>query len=199
MLTRGVPADLAPCFTKARAECMERGLKDKSVCLRPLRKSDADLLYEWITDRNLVINNASFFPVSETDHKAWVGRMMSKRSDLVIFVIEEQVSKQAIGTCQLVNINWVHRSAELQIRIGDSSFHGRGYGSEAVNLLCDFGFADLNLHRIYLNVFASNKRAIRAYEKCGFDCQGTFKEAAYLDGQWVDIHVMARLEPPYSK
>ena len=171
------------------------GMQAERVRLRPLLKSDAALLYEWITDRTLVIHNSPFFPVSEADHEAWVERMMTKRSDLVIFVIEELTSGQAIGTCQLLNINWIHRSAELQIRIGDTSFQGQGYGSEAVKLLCQFGFVDLNLHRIYLHVFSSNRRAIRAYEKCGFKNEGTLKEAAHIDGQWLDVHMMALLEP----
>lgn len=168
-------------------------MRSKHVRLRPLQKSDAELLYEWIIDRELVIHNSPFFPVSETDHEAWVERMMSERSDLVIFVIEDLATKQAIGTCQLLNINWIHRSAELQIRIGSPAFQGRGFGSEAVNLLCGFGFADLNLHRIYLHVFASNQRAIRAYEKCGFSREGVLRESAFVDGSLLDIVLMAKL------
>jgi methionyl-tRNA formyltransferase len=174
--------------------CAGGGMQSKHVCLRPLRKSDADLLYEWITDRELVIHNSPFFPVTEADHEAWVERMMTKRSDVVIFVIEDLAFGQAIGTCQLVNINWIHRSAELQIRIGSPTLQGRGYGSEAVSLLCGFGFTDLNLHRIYLHVFASNHRAIRVYEKCGFEPEGVLKEAAYVDGSLLDVVLMAQLK-----
>jgi RimJ/RimL family protein N-acetyltransferase len=168
-------------------------MQSDRVRLRPLLKADAPLLYEWITDRDLVILNSPFHPVSETDHESWVGRMMTRRSDLVIFVIEDVASGRAIGSCQLLNINWIHRSAELQIRIGDSAFHSKAYGSEAVILLINFGFKDLNLHRIYLHVFAVNARAVRAYEKCGFTREGTLKEAAFIDGKWVDVHVMGLL------
>lgn len=162
----------------------------EQVRLRALRKEDAKLLYEWIIDRELVILNSPYHPVSETDHEAWVERMMNKSSDLVIFVIEEVKCSTSIGTCQLLNINWRYRSAELQIRIGDPSHHGKGYGSEAVQLLIEFGFKDLNLHRIYLHVFATNNRAIRAYEKCGFCREGILKEAAFIDGEWVDVIIM---------
>ena len=168
-------------------------MQAERIRLRPLQKADASLLYEWITDRTLVIHNAPFWPVSESDHESWIESMMTKRSDLVIFVIEEQVSGAAIGTCQLLNINWIHRSAELQIRIGDENYHSRGFGAEAVNRLTTFGFTDLNLHRIYLNVFSSNVRAIRAYEKCGFQREGVLREAAFIDGQWGDVFVMSLL------
>ena len=169
-------------------------MQSDRVRLRPLQKKDAKLLYDWITDRDLVTYNAPYFPVSEFDHEAWIDRMMTKRSDLVIFVIEALDSQKAIGTCQLLNINWVHRNAELQIRIGEPEYLGHGYGSESVNLLCDFGFKDLNLHKVYLHVFADNSRAIRAYEKCGFIKEGLHKEAAHIDGRWMDVHHMGKLE-----
>jgi RimJ/RimL family protein N-acetyltransferase len=140
-----------------------------------------------------MIHNAPYFPVSETDHEAWVEKMMSKRSDLVPFVIEELSTRQAIGTCQLLNINWIHRSAELQIRIGNEAYQSKGFGSEAVKLLCEFGFSDLNLHRIYLHVFTSNERAIHSYEKCGFTIEGILKQAAFIDGSLIDVILMAKL------
>jgi RimJ/RimL family protein N-acetyltransferase len=163
------------------------------VRLRPLQKSDAGILYDWISDRELSLFNSSYFPVSESDHMAWIDRMMRKRSDLVFFVIEEISSGKAIGTCQLLNINWVHRNAELRIRIGDIKSLGIGYGSEALGLLCDFGFRDLNLHRIYLHVFSTNTRAMRAYEKCSFRLEGTMRDSAFIDGEWVDVMIMALL------
>jgi methionyl-tRNA formyltransferase/RimJ/RimL family protein N-acetyltransferase len=173
---------------------MRGGVEAKRVCLRPLCREDSVLLYDWINCRSLVVFNAPFYPVSEVDHSAWMESMLTKRMDLVIFVIEELAEGHVIGTCQLFNINWQQRSAELQIRIGNETYQNKGFGTEGVMLLCEFGFTDLNLHRIYLNVFANNTRAIKAYEKCGFMREGLLKEAAYIDGVWIDVVVMAKLE-----
>lgn len=161
--------------------------------LRPVRRDDKEPLYRWITNRELRILNAPYLPVGEGAHEKWFESVLAGRSDAVFFMIEEIESKQAIGSCQLFNINWIHRNAELQIRIGESAFHGKGYGSEAVRLLVDFGFKDLHLHRIYLHVFSSNTRAIKAYEKCGFAHEGVLREAAYIDGGFVDVVIMAVL------
>lgn len=155
--------------------------------LRPLRISDGKLLYQWITDRELVLFNAAYHPVSEVDHKAWLRSVMTKRSDLVIFAIETLPDKQTIGTCQLLHINTLHRSAELQIRIGVSGMRGKGLGQQAVRQLLDYGFKDLNLHRIELRVFATNHRAIRAYEASGFCREGVARQAVYIDGAYVDV------------
>lgn len=161
--------------------------------LRPVRRDDKEPLYRWITNRELRILNAPYLPVGEGAHEKWFESVLAGRSDAVFFMIEEIESKQAIGSCQLFNINWIHRNAELQIRIGESAFHGKGYGSEAVRLLVDFGFKDLHLHRIYLHVFSSNTRAIKAYEKCGFTREGVLREVAYIDGGFVDVVIMAVL------
>lgn len=169
-------------------------MQSECVRLRPLRKVDAPLLYEWVTHRELVILNAPFHPVSETDLEVWVESMIFKRSDLVIFVIEESASGNLIGTCQLFNINWCHRSAEMQIFISNTSCRGQGYETQSVQLLTSFGFKDLNLHRIYLHVFATNHSAIRSYEEFGFEQEGELKEAAFIDGEWVNVLVMGLLE-----
>ena len=180
--------------SKYSSDCGGCVLQSEKLRLRPLQKSDAPLLFQWIADRDLFIGNFFCASVSDTDHEQWVERMMTKRSDLVIFVIEELVTSQAIGTCQLLNINWIHSSAELQIRIGSTKHHGKGYGIEAVQLLCTFGFSDLNLHRIYLQVLSDNSRAIRAFEKCGFANEGLLRDAAYVAGQRTDVILMGRLD-----
>lgn len=159
------------------------------VHLRPIRREDSGLLYEWITDRELVRLNSSYWPISEIDHENWLESMLIRRRDLVIFVIED-MNGNSVGTCKLVNINWVHRSAELQIRIGSKANQGRGLGTAAVKLLCEFGFDDLGLHRISLFVLAGNLRARRAYEKARFLQEGVMKEAAFVNGHFEDVVVM---------
>lgn len=173
-------------------------MQGKNVRLRPIRREDSALLYKWIVDRELLILNSSYMPVSKPDHEAWIESMLTKRSDLVLFVIEDIVEDHAIGTCQLVNINWVHRNAELQIRIGDNESQSRGLGSEAIKLLVNFGFKDLNLHRLHLHVFATNERAIRAYEKCGFVREGLLREAAHINGEFVDVLYMGLLRSEHA-
>lgn len=168
-------------------------MKTERICLRALRRSDSDQLYEWINSRELVLLSSAFHPVSELEHEAWMEAMIAQRSDLVIFVIEDRATVTAIGTCQLHNINWRHRHAELQIRIGDAASRGKGLGTEAVRLMCQFGFADLNLHRIFLHVFANNIRAITAYEKAGFTREGLLKDAAYIDGKYQDVVSMGKV------
>ena len=67
-----------------------------------------------------------------------------------------------------------------------------------MNLLLNFAFKDLNLHRVYLHVFATNSAAIRAYEKAGFVYEGKLRSAAHIDGAYVDVVIMSVLREEYE-
>lgn len=167
------------------------GIKVKLTALAP---DDSETLRAWINDRELVLNNAPYRPIHPAQHEAWFASVQA-RADAVIFAIRLVDGDRLIGTCQLLGIHPVHSNAELQIRIGEADARGQGHGSEAVRLLLDFAFRDLNLHRVYLNVFASNAAAIRAYEKAGFVQEGVAREAAFIDGRYMDVVQMAVLAP----
>lgn len=170
---------------------MCQGDMTEVVSLRPLKKSDSKLLYEWVSDRDLQVLSAPYWPVSELDHEVWIDKTLRKQDNAVVFAIH--YSDQTVGLCKLVGIDWVSRSAELQIRIGNRIFQGRGIGTTAVNLLCRHGFVDLGLHRIKLQVWETNELAKRAYEKAGFKIEGILRDAAYVDGEFKNVVLMSRL------
>jgi diamine N-acetyltransferase len=167
------------------------------ILLSALRASDLPLLWEWINHREQVLFNSSYRPISESQHRSWFDDI-SKRSDLVMFGIRLANSGKLIGTCQLHSISSVHRCAELQIRIGDVAQRGKGHGTAAVNDLLAFGFRDLNLNRVFLYVFVDNVAAIKTYAKCGFKKEGVLRKAAYIDGRYVDVSIMAILRAESS-
>lgn len=171
-------------------------MAEYSVLLTPLSSDDDTTLFSWINNREQVLFNSPYKPVHPERHKAWF-ESIQKRCDLEIFAIKNKETNELIGTCQLHSINNVARSAELQIRLGNAGERGKGLGTQAVRLLLDFGFRDLNLRRIYLHVFSSNTRAIHVYEKTGFVREGLLRQAVYLDGAYVDVVVMGLLKDEY--
>jgi RimJ/RimL family protein N-acetyltransferase len=165
------------------------------VELTPLRPEDSPLLFEWINDRALVGLSAPFRPVSQAEHDAWFEQIRS-RDDVRIFGIRE--GGRLVGTCQLHSIHLVHRSAELQIRIGAPDARGRGIGTAATRRLLEIGFHQLGLHRVYLHVFATNDPARWLYERTGFRVEGVQREAVCIEGDWVDVLLMAILAAEFD-
>lgn len=161
------------------------------IVLGPLRDEDSETLFKWINDRDLMIFNAPYKPVGSSHHRSWF-ESVQERGDAIIFAIRERTGR-LVGTCQLVNRHPVHRSAELQIRIGDPKDRGRGYGTAAVHQLLQFAFRDWNLNRVQLFVIDGNEAALGAYEKCGFKREGLLHHAIYIDGSYRDLIVMGVL------
>lgn len=123
------------------------------IYLDSFNENDSSILFKWNNDREQVHFNAPYKPVHEIQHRTWF-ESIQQRNDIVIFAIRLQQSGELIGSCQLHHINTIHRSAEMQIRLGDISKRGLGYGTKATNLLLNFAFNDLNLYRVYLHVLS---------------------------------------------
>lgn len=171
--------------------------KAQDVYLAPLSVDDAPILHGWINERAEVLRSASYRPIAYRQHLAWM-EGITGRSDATIFAIRRIVGDDLVGTCQLHGVSAVDRTAELQIRLGVVAERGKGLGTQAVRLLLDYGFLDLNLQRIYLHVIATNTAAIRVYEKTGFVHEGLLRRAAYVDGAYVDLAFMAILREEYD-
>lgn len=167
-------------------------LKSKKILLSTILEKDSNIMFNWINDRNLVLFNSHYRPVSYQSHKDWFSSIQNKE-DLIIFGIRLIEANKLIGTCQLRFINFIDRNAELQIRIGDNECLGKGFGTEAVKLLVEFGFKDLNLNKIYLYVFNNNQRAINSYKKAGFSKEGILKDHSHIDGNYIDVLIMGKI------
>lgn len=167
-------------------------LVGKVVKLTEIRPEDKAPLLEWINDPALVRLHGPYRPISTAMHETWFASIGAD-PDHMHLAIRPHDGDDIIGLVQLLNLHRVFRSVELTIRIGAKQHRGHGAGSEAVSLAADFAFRDLNLVRLYLHVFADNEPAIRAYTKAGLEVEGKLRRAAFIDGSWRDVLVMARL------
>lgn len=156
------------------------------VVLTPLLERDREPMFEWINDRELVVFNAPFSPVSRDRHDSWFEDVRA-REDIRVFAIREVSEDRLVGSCQLNGIDRERGSCNLQIRIADAADRGRGLGSQAIGLLVERAFGALRMQRIALDVFAHNERAIRAYERAGFRRTGIRPADAVVEGEPVDV------------
>lgn len=123
-------------------------------------------MYRWINDAETVRFNAPYKPVTWSNHAAWFDSV-GKDSSRMVLAVRKLDDPLIIGVIQFLDIHPIHRTAELTIRIGDDQDRNKGNGTDALKLAVSVAWNDLNLQRIWLRVFISNERAIRAYEKAG--------------------------------
>ena len=140
-----------------------------------------------------------FLPMSMDEEIQWFEQMLERPQEERPFTVEipEGDHWRIIGSTSLFAFNWRNRSAEYGIMIGDKSVWNQGYGTEITELMLSHAFNALNLHRLMLRVFANNPRAIRTYEKAGFVHEGTLRENEFMDGVYIDTHLMSVLRPEW--
>ncbi len=122
----------------------------------------------------------------------------TKDNDNKSFNIIELETNKLIGTLGLEHFDYIGRSAVLGIFIGDDDFRSNGYGTEAINLLLEYGFKYLNLHSIRLDLLSVNERAHKCYLKCGFKDTGCSRETIFLNGKYYDRLHMDILEDEFN-
>lgn len=107
--------------------------------------------------------------------------------------------EHVIGELSLMDIDRINRNAHVRIAIFESSNFGKGYGTEAMEMLLDYAFGNMNLHRIELSVYSFNERAIRSYEKLGFRKEGIQREVLYYDYEYHDAINMSILSREFQQ
>jgi RimJ/RimL family protein N-acetyltransferase len=183
----------------SRQDGTEPLIHGRLTYLRAAERDDLPLFLRWIgdqrTSRFIKVRSPLNMPLEER----FFERMLDGQGkDHWFFVICRLEDDRPIGTVNLTAVDLVNGNAGLGIVIGDPVDTGRGYGSDAMAALLDFGFGSLRLERIWLDVYDFNKRARRLYERLGFVLEGTFRRALFRDGRYHDVQRMAVLQDEWQ-
>ena len=166
------------------------------VFLRPFEASDAELYRRWRADAEPMVLAGwkERAPLSLAQSSARMDRLaVDQGKDYFTFVICQLADERPIGEVGLADLDRVNGSAQLGIFIGEVDEWGKGYGTDAVNAIVGFGFAELRLERIWLEVWTENSQAMRAYEKAGFVHEATLRNDRYEGGRYTSGHIMSIL------
>lgn len=105
-------------------------------------------------------------------------------------------NRSLIGCCGLHYINWQLRSAEFGIFLGEG--RGKGMGKESLCMLVDYGFKEMNLHKIWAEVY-DNNNSIHLYHKIGFMDEGILRDNYFSEGKYGNSIVMSVLEQEWRE
>ncbi len=169
-------------------------IRGEQVYLRPAERADIDLFVRWFADSETTRYLALRAPFSKAMEEKWFEGMIEKQGKATYhFVICLLADDRAIGTAGFHHVDHENGNASFGISIGEKAEWSKGYGTDALRAICDFGFGQLRLERIELDVYEPNQRARRSYEKAGFVTEGTMRHAHFSDGRHQDVLRMALL------
>jgi RimJ/RimL family protein N-acetyltransferase len=164
-----------------------------NIFLRELERSDVAIINAWRADHDLVARlGAPFRHVSCEVEDRWYDTYLASRSQNIrLAICEKNAKEKIIGVGYLLNIDWVNRTAEFGIQIGESAKRNRGLGTTAGRLILHHAFFDQNLRRIMSFILATNLPSLKLHEKLGFQQEGVFRQAIFKEGKYEDAVSMA--------
>jgi RimJ/RimL family protein N-acetyltransferase len=174
------------------------------IRLRPMEKDDLPRYVKWFADPELRGYLATNLPLSQVQEERWFERNLTA-GDLQAWSIDAQPADMAvgpwahIGSCGYHHIDWRSRAGEAGIMIGARDYWGKGYGTDAMQTLVAWGFYTLNLNRVYVRVFEDNPRAIRCYEKVGFQVEGRLRQDNFANGAYRNTLIMGVLREDWER
>ena len=174
-----------------------RKIQGERIYLSPMSLEDAEKYTEWFNDRKNtdgLHSTAKLYTIE--GERGWITNILNNTKEYNFAIVNSE-NNELIGNCSLTHVVHLDRTATAGIIIGDEENKSKGYGSEALTLLLDYGFNILNLHNIKLDVFAFNERAIACYKKVGFKECGRRHECYFLDGKYHDSVTMEILEDDF--
>lgn len=164
-----------------------------SIKLEPIDKIGVETLYVWQNDINVKYPLMGFrFPVQKKAIEEWLEALRKDNGvNRVVYGIFED--GQGVGMVSLHDIDHISRKCMFGIYVADQDKRGKGIGSKAMNLILDFAFNGIGLHRVGLEVLDSNENAISLYHKVGFHDEGMKRQAYFVNSKFIDIRLMSIL------
>ena len=176
-------------------------LKGKRIKLAPIKREDIDYFLKWFNDPEITQYLLMYRPMTRMEEEDWIENLKKREDDIHFSIVipSENGSEKLIGNCGLHKIDWKNRVGNAGIAIGEKEYLNKGFGTEAMELLVEYGFTTLNLNRIQLEVYKFNVRALNSYKKVGFKEEGARRKAIYVNGEYHDSVIMGILKDEWEK
>lgn len=178
---------------------MKNLFEGNNVKLGAIRESDIAEIEKWFDNISFLryYDMVPAIPKTRKQVEELI-REHEASTEKYIFAVRLAENEKIIGIAGYYDIIWSNKVATAFIGIGDKGSTGKGFGKEAMRLLLEFGFNELNFYRIQLNVISYNEVAIKLYESLGFIKEGTYRNFILRDGKRYDMYLYGLLKPEWD-
>ena len=170
-------------------------IKGKITALRAIEPKDLEALKDWRNDQDFRKHFREYRELNDIDQINWLERISKNKNDFMFSIIELSTGK-LIGACGLLYTDWIIRSSDFSFYIGkDRKYIDEEYAIDASQTLIEYGFKDLNLNKIWMELYEFDKRKIEFFtKKLKFKKEGTLRENCFFDGKYFDSLIISRLK-----
>lgn len=170
----------------------------EKVILRPRKSADKEFILKWFNDPEVTRYVIMELPVTEKKLDKWL-EQWDNEENTIFFVIVDKETKNPIGTCGFVDVDFKNQNAEMGMIIGEKEYWGKGRGTEVTELLLKYGFGTLNFIVLYGKAVDANLGSIKMQKNFGFKEQGRLRKWVYIDGKFHDVLFFDLLREEWKK
>ena len=175
-------------------------IETERLILRRFEYSDCGSVFaNWASDEE--VQKMYSEPVYSTPEavKGLLDKYISayEKEDCYRWAVIERKSGQCIGQIAYFLVDSKNHLAEIEYCIGQQ-FQCRGFATEAAKAVIDFGFRNMNLHKVQICTKTINAPSKRVIEKCGLTYEGTLRDYFYMDGKYVGRLYFSILRDEYE-
>ena len=162
-------------------------LKGKYVGLRAIEESDLTQLLLWRNQPNYRRFFHEYRELSQTNQRNWFDSKVLNDKSTEMFSIVDINTGELLGACGLCYIDWINRNADFSIYIGkDDLYIDEKYAIEAAQIMMKYGFEELNLHRLWSEIYSFDEAKKVMFDRLGFKLEGVHRETHWTEGKWCD-------------
>jgi RimJ/RimL family protein N-acetyltransferase len=171
----------------------------KFVILRALEKEDLDSLKEWRNSSHVRKSTREYRLLNMINQKNWFESIhqLNPPKDIMFGILDKR--KKLIGVTGLTYIDWKNRNSEISIYFSTENWQTKPEAKEVINLVMEYGFEELNLNRLYVEIFALMKENIKLFTKMKFIKEGQLREKIWRQNKWWDTLIFSKLAKEYKK
>ncbi len=177
-------------------------IKGHKVGLRALEKEDLKLLRDWRNISSFRKHFRESRELSISDQEKWFESLQNSKHINFMFIVVELSTNEAIGAVGLLYINWINRSADFSFYIGKDEIYvdESDYSIEAAKLLIEYGFNNLNLNKIWMELYEYDTKKIQFFtKKFNFKQDGLLRQNCFEEGKYWDSLLISLLKNEYIK
>ena len=173
-------------------------LKGKYVGLRAIEESDLSQLLLWRNQPNYRRFFREYRELSQTNQRNWFDSKVLNDKSTEMFSIVDINTGELLGACGLCYIDWINRNADFSIYIGkDDLYIDEKYAIEAAQIMMKYGFEELNLHKLWSEIYSFDEAKKVMFDRLGFKLEGVHKEKHWTEGKWCDSLFYGYLQMKY--
>ena len=174
-------------------------IEGKTISFLPQSSENVKLYVKWINNPKVRKYSRNILPLNVDDTKSWFEPQEGGVRNFIVFEIWHKKDKKPLGNTMLSDIDWVNGWANVGMTIGEPDYWNQNIATEATELVIEYAFNELSLHKLHGGAIVQNVGSWTVAEKIGFTFEGIRKHEMYVDGNYVDTKIYGLLRKDWMK